>query len=171
MPSPNSDEFHIAYIYSNIMFGQGAWDHPTFQTVWPGLHFYLSWKIFQLSLFWFRERWDQMHRQQLGPTMSGSTWDLKTFSDFFRTNRVLVCSKNSSWRLAGDIWSALNGPMLISLLPLILGATVAPRAPNLRQTSTSRATWGLQQVFHLWRPGLSAAAPRLLTPPKRLHSK
>ena len=113
MPSPNSDEFHIAYIYLNIMFGQGAWDHATFQAVWPGLHFYLSWKIFQLSLFWFRERWDQMHRQQLGPTMvvmQNDVWINMRLEDFFRLEERTECwsEKNSSWRLAGDIWSAFK---------------------------------------------------------------
>jgi len=118
MPSPNSDEFHIAYIYLNIMFDQGPWEHATFQTVWPGLHFYLSWKIFQLSLFLFRERWDQMHRQQLGPTMvvmQNDVWINMRLFQTFSERTECWSEKNSSWRLAGDIWSALKGPMLINV--------------------------------------------------------
>ena len=75
MPSPNSDEFHIAYIYIHI-FKYHVWP----RTMGP-CHFPL---FDQASTSTCRERssssaWfcfanaGTMHCQQLGPTMSGST--------------------------------------------------------------------------------------------------
>lgn len=95
MPSPNSDEFHIAYnayIYLNIMFDQGPWDHATFHCLTRPPLLPVVKDLPAQPVFVSRTLGPTMHRQQLGPTMSGSTvvvmqndvWINMRLEDFFR---------------------------------------------------------------------------------------